>query len=216
MIKSAFQLLHNYPVIFWDFDGVVKESVEVKSLAYQTLFKPFGQRLASKVREHHESNGGVSRFDKIPLYLSWAGEPATPSQVGLFCKLFSETVKSAVIDAPWVAGVRDYLMQNYTKQYFVLVTATPQEEIEEILAALDLAICFREVYGAPTKKTSAIRAVLSLLQYPPDRALMIGDSVTDQQAAHSNSVPFMLRRTPFNLPLQDNYSGPMFDHLNHE
>lgn len=203
-------------LIFWDFDGVIKDSVDVKTLAYERLFLPFGREIASRVRQHHESHGGVSRFDKIPLYLTWAGELATAAQVEAFCARFSQSVLQAVIDAPWVPGVREYLLQHFSRQYFVLVTATPQEEIEQILAALDLSGCFREVHGAPTKKAHAIKVVLPRLECAPAQALMIGDAETDLQAAQANAVPFLLRRTPLNLSMQANYNGPMFDHLNDE
>lgn len=203
-------------LIFWDFDGVIKDSVDVKTLAYENLFLPFGRETARRVRLHHESNGGISRFDKIPLYLTWAGEQATAAQVNTFCARFSQSVLQAVIDSPWVAGVREYLLHHFSRQYFVLVTATPQEEIEQILAALDLAHCFREVHGAPTKKSHAIRAVLPRLECAPAQALMIGDAESDLQAAQANLVPFLLRRTPLNLSLQASYSGPMFDNLNDE
>jgi phosphoglycolate phosphatase-like HAD superfamily hydrolase len=213
---NAAQNLRAVSLIFWDFDGVIKDSVDVKTAAFERLFLPYGVKLASRIRQHHESHGGVSRFDKIPLYLTWAGEPATPAQAEAFCARFSHFVMQAVIDSPWVPGVREYLLQHYTEQYFVLVTATPQEEIEQILAALELADCFREVHGAPTKKFHAIKSVLSRLKCAPAKALMIGDAETDLQAAQTNSVPFLLRRTPLNLSLQASYSGPKFDHLNDE
>jgi phosphoglycolate phosphatase-like HAD superfamily hydrolase len=210
------QNLRAASLIFWDFDGVIKDSVDVKTLAYERLFLPFGREIALRVRRHHEANGGVPRFDKIPLYLTWAGELATTEQVEAYCARFSQSVLQAVIDAPWVSGVHEYLLQHYSRQYFVLVTATPQEEIERILAALDLTPYFREVHGAPTRKPNVIKAVLSRLECAPAQALMIGDAETDLQAAQANAVPFLLRRTPLNLSLQASYSGPMFDHLNDE
>jgi len=172
--------------------------------------------LARWVRQHHEAHGGVSRFDKIPLYLAWAGEPANPAQDEAFCERFSQAVLQAVIDSPWVPGVREYLQQNFSRQYFVLVTATPQEEIERIIAALGLSRCFREVHGAPTRKSQGIKLVLSRIKCAPAKALMIGDANTDLQAAQANSVPFLLRCTPLNLTMQASYRGPMFDHLSDE
>lgn len=209
-------IINRAGLVFWDFDGVIKDSVEVKTAAFERLFLPYGAEIASRARQHHEANGGVSRFDKIPLYLSWAGEPASPAQVEAFCERFSRAVLQAVIDAPWVPGVREYLLRHCADQYFVLVTATPQEEIEQILAALDLTHCFREVHGAPTKKASAIGAVLARQKCGPEQALMIGDTETDQQAAEANSVPFLLRRTSRNLSMQASYDGPMFGDLNDE
>jgi phosphoglycolate phosphatase-like HAD superfamily hydrolase len=210
------QYLREASLIFWDFDGVIKDSVDVKTRAFERLFLPFGREIASRVRQHHENHGGVSRFDKIPLYLTWAGEQATAVHVDTFCARFSQSVLQAVIDSPWVPGVREYLLQHCAEQYFVLVTATPQEEIEQILAALDLSRCFREVHGAPTKKSHAIKTVLSQIKFAPAKALMIGDAESDLQAAQANSVPFLLRRTPLNLPLQASCSGPMFDRLSDE
>ena len=34
--------------IFWDFDGVIKDSVKVKSDAYEQLFSPFGLNFSKK------------------------------------------------------------------------------------------------------------------------------------------------------------------------
>lgn len=203
-------------LVFWDFDGVIKDSAGVKTAAFERLFQPYGAEVARRVRLHHEAHGGVSRFDKIPLYLAWAGEPSSPVQVKAFCERFSQSVLQAVIDAPWVPGVYEYLLEHCAAQYFVLVTATPQEEIEHILATLELAHCFREVHGAPTKKASSIGQVLARKKCPPEQALMIGDSETDWQAAQANAVPFLLRCTPLNLSIQASYGGPMFDDLNDE
>lgn len=203
-------------VVFWDFDGVIKDSVEVKTIAYETLFSPYGSDVAARVRQHHENNGGVSRFDKIPLYLTWANKPPIPARIEEFCNRFSKLVLRAVIDSPWVPGVREYLLHYSVKQYSVLVTATPQEEIEQILAALDIRHCFREVHGAPTSKSSAIENVLSRLKCAPANALMIGDAETDLAAAMEISVPFLLRRTPLNRLLQATYTGLTFNDLNYE
>ncbi|MBF0340493.1 MAG: HAD family hydrolase [Magnetococcales bacterium] len=208
--------LNEREIIFWDFDGVIKDSLNVKTRAFEALFRFGGNEVTARVRAHHESHGGVSRLEKIPLYLNWAGLPAEDALVTEYCHRFSSMVLQGVLDAPWVPGVREYLLEHFGQQYFVLVTATPQEEIEHILSALDIAHCFREVHGAPIKKASAIQAVLSRRKCGPDMALMIGDAETDLQAALLNSVPFLLRRTPLNLSMQTTYRGPMFDDLNNE
>ena len=210
---SVEALLNQAEIIFWDFDGVVKDSLEVKASAFEKLFLPFGVEMAARVRKHHEKNGGMSRFEKIPLYLGWAGELVGTNQVEDYCKHFSVLVKDAVINAPWVPGVREYLIDQYSQRYFVLVSATPQLEIQEILNSLGIDFCFREVYGAPQKKSEAIKEVLFKTGCPSERALMIGDAKTDMQAAKSNSVPFILRSTPFNHDIQTKYTGPIFGGL---
>ena len=98
----------------------------------------------------------MSRFEKIPLYLGWARQLVSQNQVEDYSKNFSALVKDAVINSPWVPGVLEYLLEQYAKRYFVLVTATPQLEIEDILNSLNIDYCFREVYGAPQKKIEVI------------------------------------------------------------
>lgn len=206
-------MLSEANVMFWDFDGVIKDSVNVKTEAFANLFKPYGHEVSMRVRQHHENNGGMSRFDKIPIYLSWTGETVTRALTIEFCDQFSAQVMQAVIYSPWVAGVREYLLNNCEKQYFVLVTATPQEEIEQILSILHISHCFREVYGTPSKKAFAINKVLINLGCMRTKALMIGDSEIDMLAAQENSIPFLLRRTPQNLFIQQRNICNMFDDL---
>jgi phosphoglycolate phosphatase-like HAD superfamily hydrolase len=73
--------LRDFRWIFLDFDGVIKESVEAKSAAFVHLFEGFGDDVSKRVRSHHEANGGMSRFEKIPMYLGWAGEKETQKRV---------------------------------------------------------------------------------------------------------------------------------------
>jgi phosphoglycolate phosphatase-like HAD superfamily hydrolase len=206
----------DFSVLFWDFDGVIKDSVTVKTSAFRNLFLPYGGELADRVCRHHEAHGGMSRFEKMPVYLQWADQPATPENVRVYCDRFSEATLQAVIQCPWVPGVREYLLANHTRQKCVVVTATPQAEIEQILQALELAHCFTEIHGAPTPKSEAIRTVLLRLQCSPERALMVGDSDTDLAAAEANGVAFMLRQTPLNESLQRRFGGPMFHGLTNE
>lgn len=206
-------LLQASKIVFWDFDGVIKDSVEVKTAAYIEVFRPYGKEVYDRVKQHHESHGGVSRFDKIPLYLSWAGEPVTTGKVAELCEYFSRLVVQAVINSPWVPGVYEYLLAHCKQQYFVLVTATPQKEIERILTALNISHCFYKCYGAPTEKTIAINDVLKQLRISPSDAVMLGDSDADYKAALASHVSFMLRRTAINHHLQAQHEGAAFDNL---
>jgi len=202
-----------FDLVFWDFDGTIKDSVNVKSDAFEELFMLFGEEVAKRVRLHHEENGGVSRFKKIPLYLEWAGEEVTDQKVDQFCSRFSELSLQGVLDSPWVKGVQEYLQQRYQHQYFVLVTATPQEEIELVIEKLAINYLFREVYGSPQSKSDVIAAVMQRLNVGHSQALMVGDAETDLLAAEDNQISFFLRATSINRHIQDRFSGPRFSSL---
>ena len=49
---DVFPELLKYKLIIWDFDGVIKESVQVKADAYAALFNAYGIEVQKKVREH--------------------------------------------------------------------------------------------------------------------------------------------------------------------
>ena len=205
------QTLTTYRYIFIDFDGVIKESITIKSDAFEELFAPFGDKTASRVRDHHENNGGLSRYEKIPLYLNWAGEDGKSSMVEKFCDKFSTLVTQAVIDSPWVGGVQAFLESAQNEKMLFLLTATPQQEIEEILNALQIMHYFKEVHGAPMTKGAAMANILSKYNADATNAVMVGDSKSDYAAAKENGVGFILRRTFHNVDLQETLNCQMID-----
>ena len=202
MSEYLHYLIKNSNVVFWDFDGVIKDSVRAKSIAFEKLFSIYGSKISKKVRVHHEKNGGVSRFDKIPLYMSWSNELVTNKSVQEFCNKFSLLVKQSVIDSPWVPGFLEVIESNYNKQKHILVSATPEDEIEDILEKLDIRHFFYKVCGAPILKNKVISTELNNLALKPENAILIGDSDSDYEAAKDNGILFLLRRTDLNKDLQ--------------
>lgn len=198
--------LDRYDVIFWDFDGVIKESVSVKTDAYVELFSPYGTNVCKQVEKHHLANGGMSRFDKIPLYLKWAGLEHNDVEVQNFCSKFSGIVKDKVIASAWVPGVEEFLQNNKENHIFVLVSATPQSELEDICNSLKLTGVFCKIYGAPNNKTESIRTSMLDYKFPPSVCLMIGDAEADIQAAQNNGIHFIFRKHQYNtsLPIKSN------------
>lgn len=200
--------------IFFDFDGVIKDSVEVKKLAFIELFHSFETNILNKIEKHHLSNSGMSRYEKIPIYLKWAGKENTESEIENYAKKFSLLVKERVISSNWVDGVESFIKSKTNSQLFFILTATPQDEIEEILDKIKIRHLFDEVIGSPMKKIDAIKIILSSYYIAPSNSVMIGDSKVDFDAALYNSVPFVLRRTSINKNLQNSLNCKMIDNFN--
>ena len=208
--------IYSADIIFWDFDGTIKDSLEVKAKAFEVLFKSFGCKILMKIRDHHENHEGMSRFEKIPLYLSWTHQTPDSTLVKKYCDEFSDMVIRSVINSPWVPGVYEYLKFNHSRQCFVLITATPQKEIEIILKGLDILDFFKEIHGSPKQKKYIISDVLSRMKCNPDKALVVGDSEVDYYAANENLVPFLLRGTRLNRHVQSKIPNQIFESLNFE
>lgn len=194
--------VRNSQNIFIDFDGVIKESVKVKSNIFKIIFLPFGKKITHFIKNHHEQNGGMSRYDKIPIYLSIAGEYPSKKKIKKYADMFSNLAIRKVINSKWVPGVKFFLKEQYNKSNLFLVSATPQSEIEEILYCLKINHFFQEIIGSPTKKKDAIAKIIHDKKLTKKTSLMIGDSFTDYEAAKANNIKFILRKTKFNIELQ--------------
>jgi phosphoglycolate phosphatase-like HAD superfamily hydrolase len=205
--------LKSKQTIFWDFDGVIKDSVEVKSDAFEKLFLPFGVEISKKVKKHHEDNGGMSRFDKLPIYIKWSNNKPTQEVVDEYADKFSALVKQKVIDSEWVLGVLEYLNNNYNNQDFFLVTATPQQEIEEIIKILKIEYLFKEIVGSPIKKFNAIMYLLKKHSLSSKNSIMVGDSFSDYSAARINNLQFVLKCNKLNVKLQQELNCQMIENF---
>ena len=54
--------------IIFDFDGVISESVNIKTIAFAEMYKDYGDEVVKQVIAHHLSHGGVSRYEKFRIY----------------------------------------------------------------------------------------------------------------------------------------------------
>ena len=190
--------ISKFDCIFFDFDGVIKESVNVKADAFIELFKSYGQDICKKIYDHHMMNGGMSRFEKIELYLTWLNESYDKSSVEEICNKFSDIVKEKVISSAWVPGVETFLRKNLYDQTFILISATPQKELEEICQSLNLTNVFSRIIGWPAPKSDSINEIMREFDILPDGCLMVGDYNSDLNAAKKNEISFLFRRHQFN------------------
>lgn len=215
-MASIIQSLLKFEVLFWDFDGVIKDSVYAKTEAFLELFKDSGPEVKSKIKMHHESNGGMSRYEKIPLYMEWSAlKNINEKTVNDFADRYAKLVFDKVVNSKWVEGVIEYINENKKNQKMYLVTATPQEEIEIILKHLNISQLFIRIFGYPHKKSKVIRDILNESAINKENACMVGDSSADLLAAKDNQIPFVLRLTDYNENLKNNYTSIYFERLVH-
>lgn len=207
--------LDKFELVFWDFDGVIKESVSVKTDAFVELFQPYGDDVCNKIRRHHIENGGMSRFDKIPLYLEWSNVTQTRKKVNDMCAKFSKVVKNKVINSAWVPGVETFLRNKKWKCVFIMVSATPEDELRDICKSLKLDGLFLKIYGSPTSKRELIKMAMREYGVLSEKCLMIGDSQADIDAVKNTNIDFIFRRHEFNKNLKITLNMKTIKNFNH-
>ena len=171
------------------------------------MFEPYGSEIVDKVRVHNEQNGGMSRFMKFPIYLDWIGEPVTQTRINELSDQFSSLALEGVINSAWIPGAENYLRINRYEQIFVLVSATPKQELDLIIKELCLDNIFYNVYGSPTGKKEGMQSTLNTLKIDKNKTVMIGDAIADLEAASACNIPFILKRNSINKKLFKNYTG---------
>ena len=202
-MASKFVDLTKYKVLILDFDGVIKESVEVKDDAYVSIFENIENNIKVKISKHHLGNGGVSRYEKVPLYLGWSGLRVDKKTISHYLDKFSNAVFRGVINSAWVKGFPEFIVHATKSVPVYIATATPTEEMNRILKELKSERLFKGVYGAPESKSKIIDKIIFKEACLPSDVLFIGDSLSDYAASDTCTVDFILRRTPFNLEILD-------------
>jgi len=189
--------------IIFDFDGVICESVHIKTEAFYEMYLPYGVEIAKKVKAHHLKNGGMSRFDKFKYYeTKLLGKEITQTRMQELSTQFSALVKKKVIHAPFVPGALAFLQNNSQLYNCFIVSATPMEEMIEIAESKAIADCFKMICGSPTGKVEWGEYLIKEYRLNPEETLFIGDAKNDYIAAQANRFHFLWRKTdiPADIP----------------
>lgn len=180
--------------IFFDFDGVIVESTEIKTKAFARLFAPEGREIAGKVIEYHLRNAGVSRYEKFKfIYKEILRRPLSEEELQALCYTFGRFVKDDVVSAPYVKGALEFIKKHARERKLFIVSATPQEEIVEITEKKGIKQFFTAICGSPKKKSDAVRDILNGEKIEAPKALYVGDALSDFLAAQDNGVRFIAR-----------------------
>jgi phosphoglycolate phosphatase-like HAD superfamily hydrolase len=199
--------------IFFDFDGVLAESVNIKTEAFRKMYFPYGNDFAQKVVDHHLANGGMSRYEKVKVYNGeWLGEEITPEKIQILSQIFSDLVVDGVVNCEEVLGTNDFLTSaNDYRKY--IITGTPTIEIIPILERRNMSHFFEKIYGSPEKKDFWVKEILSKENILPEDCIFIGDALADYNAALANDVTFILRETKEAELLFKDYKGMRIKNL---
>lgn len=186
-------MLNSLRVLILDFDGVVVESNDIKTRAFERIFSRFPQYAEAAMAFHH-ANVSVSRFAKFDHLAELMGRG---SDVALKLDLaaeFSKHVFDGMITVPLVPGAEAFLQMAKGRLPLYLASVTPEPELKMILDKRGLAHWFHDAYGCPPwTKPDAIRYVLGKNNFRPGDALLIGDSSGDQRTASETGVQFLAR-----------------------
>jgi phosphoglycolate phosphatase-like HAD superfamily hydrolase len=182
----------DWQAFFFDFDGVLADSVEVKTRAFARLFEPFGPEVKARVVEHHRCHSGVTRVDKFRhYYQEFLHQPLLDEELAELCRRFNRLVVDEVVAAPEIPGAEAFLRLFVGKLPLFVVSAAPEAELQEIVRSRGWAGYFLEVRGAPRSKRENLATLLEEHTLAAGRCLFFGDAEADYLAARACGVNFL-------------------------
>ena len=178
--------------IIFDFDGVILNSVNVKTEAFKELYKQYGSAVVEKVEKYHLENGGISRFEKFKFFhKNFLNIDLNSDEIDQMAKEFSDLVFEKVCNSNFIPGAKEFLKYSYKNYLNFICTGTPQNEIIKILKRKSLSRFFRDVYGSPISKENIISKILKKYNLNKSDVLFIGDAMTDYNAAKLSGIKFI-------------------------
>ena len=170
--------------IVFDCDGVLLDSVPVKTNAFRRVAEPFGPEIRDRFVLYHEMHGGVSRYKKFEwLYNEALGRAITPEESAEMGRLFAAYALDEVRRCAMIPGAKDVLDMWSAKLPLFVCSGAPQEEVRTVLQERGLDGYFKGVYGSPPAKAALLASIVAKLPVPANEVLMVGDAFTDRDAA---------------------------------
>ncbi len=181
----------NSEVIIYDFDGVICDSVDVKTEAFVELYKSYGPEIQAQVKKYHLINGGISRFEKFRYFQSvLLNKKVSEDDIIELSDQFASLVKEKVIASEYIKGAYEFIKKNSFKKQFIC-TGTPETEILEISNRKGISSFFQQLYGSPKTKAEIINIILTQTKVNKDNCIFFGDAMTDYNAAQISEIPFI-------------------------
>ena len=184
--------MSHWQAFIFDFDGVLADSVEVKTRAFAKLYEPFGEGVVARVVDHHRQNGGMNRFDKFRFYHEkYLEQPLSDRGVEDLALSFSKIVIDEVVASPEIPGAENFIRKYCNEIPCFINSATPEPELREIVKRRGLEHYFTDMKGAPSSKDDNLGDILEQYQLNPRHCLFFGDAISDYEAAIAHNVGFV-------------------------
>lgn len=179
--------------IFWDFDGVIMDSMSVRDKGFEIVLKNYPQEQVALLMAYHRDNGGLSRYHKFRYFFEEIrGEIISDLDIKILADEFSIVMLGNLLDESLlIKDSFDFIKKNYSKFNMHIVSGSDEVELRHICETLGLANYFISIHGSPTPKVELVKRIMSQKQYKKEESCLIGDSFNDLEAAEYNSILFI-------------------------
>ncbi|MGJ3236241.1 HAD family hydrolase [Marivirga sp.] len=178
--------------IFWDFDGVIMDSMPVRDQGFEEVLKDFPKDQVNQLLAYHKANGGLSRYVKFSYFFEEirkeeVSDKKVQELAGSFSAIMLQKLKSPDY---LINQTVNFIEQNFRNYRMFIVSGSDQSELREICNSVRIDQYFKGVYGSPTPKNDLVRNLIKKENINPTESILIGDSINDYEAAKVNDIAF--------------------------
>jgi phosphoglycolate phosphatase-like HAD superfamily hydrolase len=182
--------LTQYQTLVFDCDGVVLNSNKVKTEAFYQAALPYGAVAAQQLVDYHVARGGISRYKKF----AWFVENIVAGQAGPgldeLLAAYAVEVRHGLLTCDIAEGLSE-LRKKTKHANWLIVSGGDQQELREVFAKRDIAGLFNGgIFGSPDSKDVILARELQSGNIS-QKALFLGDSKYDYQAANAAGLDFI-------------------------
>lgn len=184
-----------YDLLIFDCDGVVIDSNELKIEAMGNALNEYDINESKLCLNYFRHNFGKSRFHHVEIFVNdYLSVPEDEREkiVEKILGNYSTQCRELYIRANLTEGIIE-LLKRVEASCFI-ASGSEQNELREVFKKRELDTYFNGIFGSPTKKSKIVANILSKTNY--QKAVMIGDAVSDFEAAKNNEIDF-IAYTPY-------------------
>lgn len=188
-MKSSF--LSQYDVIIFDCDGVIIDVNQLKCEAFGKAVEGYSPEIVKEFIDHCKNTFGVSRYVKFKEFFSdFAKEPFQEDKYNMFLNNYSNICKEVYGYAEITPGTESLLFEllNQNKKIYV-ASGSDEKELNEVFMNRNLSKYFNGIYGSPKTKLECTSIILN--NQPNERAVFIGDALSDMRTAKEHGIDFI-------------------------
>ncbi len=185
----------------FDFDGTLVESAPAKRQAFFDIFPP-APDCAVIVDSVLRDDPDGSRHRVIPRMLDEMRArniPLPSADAAHYVRRYGELSERAVAAAPELPGASTILSGLSALMPLHLFSNTPDDALRRHVAARGWGACFASIEGYPSAKSGRVAGIIAAGGLSPARVAVVGDGVSDAEAAAANGCVFLAIRQPGDL-----------------
>lgn len=184
--------IHNYGVYIFDCDGVILDSNRSKIEAMNSALcaLSFDPKKICDCVEYFKFNFGKSRFHHVEFFLDEilaVGSDFRDRYKEMILDKYSLECRKLYSKADITHKFIDFVESLEGKKY--VASGSEQSELRDVFIARGLDKYFDGIFGSPVFKSDLITNILDFEN--TTNAVMIGDAVSDLEAAELNNIQFI-------------------------